>query len=314
MPETDIDSIIVSMQNLKPRVAIIDSIQTVFTSELDSIPGSVSQIRECCHRLMRYAKDNNTAIFIVGHVTKDGNIAGPRVLEHMVDCVLYFEGDRHQAYRILRAVKNRFGSTNEIGVFEMKDGGLIEVENPSLMLLSGRPVDVSGSAVVCSMEGSRTLLAEIQALISPTGFGTPRRMTSGVDYNRSVMLLAVIEKRLGINLQNQDAYINVVGGLKLIETATDLALVLAVISSCKNLSLPHNMAAIGEVGLTGEIRAVGFADKRISEMAKLGFEVCILPYDNLQGLIEVKGIKIYGVKNLSEVMRVLQKDLGLKGY
>lgn len=304
--ETDLDVVLEAAQNTKPGVLIVDSIQTVFTADLSSAPGSVGQVRECCLRLMKYAKTTGTSVFVVGHVTKEGAIAGPRVLEHMVDCVLYFEGERQQAYRILRAVKNRFGSTNEIGVFEMKDCGLCEVPNPSLMMLSGRPEDTPGSAVVCSMEGTRPILAEVQALVSPSGFGNARRMASGIDYNRATMLLAVIEKRLGINMQNQDAYINIAGGLRIMETAVDLAVVLAVLSGVKNVALPYELAAIGEVGLTGEVRSISFAEKRIAELDKMGFQMCILPKANLQGLPKTK-MELFGVANLADVIKILNR-------
>ncbi len=309
--ETDMDSILAAANDARPAVMVIDSIQTVFTTELGSVPGSVGQVRECCLRLMKYAKTTGTSIFVVGHVTKEGAIAGPRVLEHMVDCVLYFEGERQQSYRILRAVKNRFGSTNEIGVFEMKDCGLCEVPNPSLMMLSGRPEDTPGSAVVCSIEGTRPILAEVQALVTPTGFGTARRMASGVDYNRANMLLAVIEKRLGINMQNQDAYINIAGGLRIMETAVDLAVVLAVLSGVKNVALPYELAAIGEVGLTGEVRSISYADKRITELDKMGFQMCILPNANVPGL-QKTNMKIFGVSNLGDVTKVLNQLLKRK--
>lgn len=309
--ETDMDSILAAANDARPAVMVIDSIQTVFTTELGSVPGSVGQVRECCLRLMKYAKTTGTSIFVVGHVTKEGAIAGPRVLEHMVDCVLYFEGERQQSYRILRAVKNRFGSTNEIGVFEMKDCGLCEVPNPSLMMLSGRPEDTPGSAVVCSIEGTRPILAEVQALVTPTGFGTARRMASGVDYNRANMLLAVIEKRLGINMQNQDAYINIAGGLRIMETAVDLAVVLAVLSGVKNVALPYELAAIGEVGLTGEVRSISYADKRITELDKMGFQMCILPNANVSGL-QKTNMKIFGVSNLGDVTKVLNQLLKRK--
>ncbi len=309
--ETDMDSILAAANDARPAVMVIDSIQTVFTTELGSVPGSVGQVRECCLRLMKYAKTTGTSIFVVGHVTKEGAIAGPRVLEHMVDCVLYFEGERQQSYRILRAVKNRFGSTNEIGVFEMKDCGLCEVPNPSLMMLSGLPEDTPGSAVVCSIEGTRPILAEVQALVTPTGFGTARRMASGVDYNRANMLLAVIEKRLGINMQNQDAYINIAGGLRIMETAVDLAVVLAVLSGVKNVALPYELAAIGEVGLTGEVRSISYADKRITELDKMGFQMCILPNANVPGL-QKTNMKIFGVSNLGDVTKVLNQLLKRK--
>ncbi len=252
--------------------------------------------------LMKYAKQSGTAVFIVGHVTKEGTIAGPRILEHMVDCVLYFEGERHQSYRILRAVKNRFGSTNEIGVFEMEGDGLHEVENPSTALLMGRPKDTPGSAVVCTVQGSRPILAEIQALTSPSGYGNPRRMGTGLDYNRTAMLLAVTEKRLGLNLQNMDIYINVAGGLKINEPAADLAVIMAVVSAYTGKPIPEDVAAIGETGLTGEIRSVNLIDKRVSELSKMGFKRCIVP-----GGCKVKapdGTKLLYADNLSAAVRL----------
>jgi DNA repair protein RadA/Sms len=251
---------------------------------------------------MRLCKENNIAVFIVGHVTKDGNIAGPKILEHMVDCVLYFEGDRYQSYRILRTVKNRFGSTNEIGVFEMKDEGLKEVANPSEMLISGRPKNICGSTVVCTIEGTRPVLAEVQALSSPTGFGMARRMATGLDYNRSVMLIAVLEKKLGYNMQNQDVYINVVGGLKISETATDLAVILAIASNYKNFVIDHDTIIFGEVGLTGEVRAVSHIEKRVGEAKKLGFKKCIVPNGNVKTLKNIDGIEIIGVASVKDAI------------
>ncbi len=300
--ETNIDKILSAAENLKPHVMIIDSIQTVYSEEISSVPGSITQVRECCMMLMKYAKQSGTAVFIVGHVTKEGTIAGPRILEHMVDCVLYFEGERHQSYRILRAVKNRFGSTNEIGVFEMEGDGLHEVENPSTALLMGRPKDTPGSAVVCTVQGSRPILAEIQALTSPSGYGNPRRMGTGLDYNRTAMLLAVTEKRLGLNLQNMDIYINVAGGLKINEPATDLAVIMAVVSAYTGKPIPEDVAAIGETGLTGEIRSVNLIDKRVSELSKMGFKRCIVP-----GGCKVKapdGTKLLYADNLSAAVRL----------
>jgi len=242
--ETNLDNIIQSIHEIKPDMVIVDSIQTIFKPELTSAPGSISQVREGTISLMRVAKDNGIAVFIVGHVTKEGTLAGPRVLEHMVDCVLYFEGERHQSYRILRAVKNRFGSTNEIGIFEMQDKGLMEVDNPSMMFLSGRPNNVSGSCVICTLEGTRPVLAEIQALVSPTSFGIPRRMSTGIDNNRVTLLMAVLEKRVGLNLQNQDAYINVVGGIRIDEPAADLGVAIAIASSFKNFEISHDTMAV----------------------------------------------------------------------
>ncbi len=298
--ETDIDKILVSANEIKPDVMIIDSIQTVYSEEISSVPGSISQVRECCMMLMKYAKQSGTAVFIVGHVTKEGTIAGPRILEHMVDSVLYFEGEHHQSYRILRAVKNRFGSTNEIGVFEMEGDGLHEVENPSAALLMGRPENTPGSAVVCTATGSRPILAEVQALVAPTGSSNPRRMGTGIDYNRMVMLLAVVEKRVGLSLQNCDVYINVAGGLKITEPAADLAVISAVISAYTGKPIPENMAAIGEIGLTGEIRNVNQLDKRIAELCKMGFKKCIVPKGSK---VKNADAEIKTAENLSDLVK-----------
>ena len=283
---------------------MIDSVQTMFTERLTGAPGSVGQVREVTMLLMKYAKENGVPVFVVGHVTKEGAIAGPKVLEHMVDCVLYFEGDRHQSFRILRGVKNRFGSTNEIGVFEMQEEGLCEVPNPSSLFLTDRPEDISGSCVLATMEGTRPILAEVQALLSPTAFGMPRRTANGVDYNRVVMLMAVLEKRTGLNLSASDAYVNVIGGLRLDEPAADLGLVLAIASNFKNKPLSPKLAVFGEVGLTGEIRAVSQAERRVTEAAKLGFETVILPYNNLKSVKKVEGIKVVGVRNLFDALKV----------
>ncbi|MCH5188544.1 MAG: DNA repair protein RadA [Oscillospiraceae bacterium] len=299
--ETDLTSINEAIASVKPKTVIIDSVQTIYNSELQSSPGSVAQVRECTMSFMRTAKDNGITFFIVGHVTKDGNIAGPRVLEHMVDCVLYFEGERHQSYRIVRAVKNRFGSTNEIGVFEMSDKGLIDVLNPSHMLLSGRPVDVPGSAVVCSIEGTRPILAEIQALVARSVYPNPKRMAEGLDNNRASIIITVLEKRTGLNLAMQDSYINVTGGIKLDEPATDLAVAAAVASSAMNVPVPQDMAFFGEVGLTGELRTVTQAARRIAEIEKMGFKRCMLPFDSL-GSIDRVGIELVAVKNLKDMI------------
>jgi DNA repair protein RadA/Sms len=272
---------------------------------LESAPGSVSQVRECTACLLRLAKGSGIPVFIIGHVTKDGSIAGPRVLEHMVDCVLYFEGERHYIYRILRAVKNRFGSTNEIGIFEMGDSGLKEVKNPSEMLLSGRPVGVSGSVVVSSIEGTRPILIEIQALLSPTTFGMPRRMTTGLDYNRVILLMAVLEKRIGLNLANQDAYLNVAGGIRIDEPAVDLGIAAAIASSFKEIRINPLTVAIGEIGLAGEIRGVSYIESRVKEASKLGFNTCVIPEDNLKGLKNVEGINIVGVKTLRQGLEII---------
>lgn len=308
LSETNLDNILYHATNIKPDVVIIDSIQTVFKPDVPSAPGSVGQVREATHFLMRLAKENNIAVFIVGHVTKDGNIAGPKILEHMVDCVLYFEGDRYQSYRILRTVKNRFGSTNEIGVFEMKDDGLAMVENPSEMLISGRPKNISGSTVVCTLEGTRPVLAEVQALSSPTGFNMARRTSTGIDYNRAVMLIAVLEKKLGYTMQNQDVYINVIGGIKINETGTDLAVILAIASNYKNFIINHDTIVFGEVGLTGEVRAVSYIDKRINEAKKLGFKKCIIPMANMKSVKDIKGIEIIGITTVKEAIEKISGE------
>ena len=302
LAETDISSILTYANELAPDVLIIDSVQTMYNPEITSAPGSVSQVRDVTLSLMKLAKETGTAVFVVGHVTKDGAIAGPKVLEHMVDCVLYFEGERHQSFRHLRAVKNRFGSTNEIGVFDMTGDGLKEVKNPSLMLLEGRPDNSSGSSVVCTLEGTRPVLAEIQALVSPTGFGMPRRMATGMDYNRVNLLIAVLEKRVGLNLQNQDSYVNIVGGFRLDEPAVDLGVIVALASSFKNISVDKGLAVIGEVGLTGELRAVNQLEKRLLEIKKLGFTSCIIPYANSRGLDKTDGLTVYTAKNVTEAL------------
>ncbi len=307
LPETELDAILMHAQKLMPDVIVIDSIQTVYKNDISSAPGSVTQVREATLHLMRFAKENGVAIFLVGHMTKDGNIAGPRILEHMVDCVLYFEGERTQSYRILRTVKNRFGSTNEIGVFEMKDVGLCEVANPSKMLLDGKPEDVSGSTVVCTLEGTRPILAEIQALCSPTGFGNPRRMATGIDLSRAILLVAILEKQLGYPMQNQDVYINVVGGIKVVETAIDLAVITAIASNCKNFIIDSKTLILGEVGLTSEVRSISFCEQRINEAAKMGFDFCILPAANAGEIKKRDDIKILPVKNVNEAIAYLKK-------
>jgi len=298
----DIEGLIL---NEMPGLVIIDSIQTMYSDTITSAPGSVSQVREVTAALMRLAKSTGITVIIVGHVTKEGAIAGPRVLEHMVDTVLYFEGDRHLSFRILRAVKNRFGSTNEIGIFEMRDTGLIEVSNPSEMMLSGRLINVPGSTVVSSLEGTRPMLIEIQALVCPTGFGMPRRMTTGIDYNRLTMLMAVLEKRVGLTLSNYDAYINVVGGIKLDEPACDMGIAVAVASSFKNASVDKECVFIGEIGLTGEIRGVGHIDKRISEAIRLGFKKIIIPDGNIKLARQLKnkeGVEIVPVETIQQCL------------
>jgi DNA repair protein RadA/Sms len=302
--ETNMDVIMSQVESLKPGFLVVDSIQTVFIPQLSSAPGSVTQVREATGVMMRLAKNQGITTFIVGHVTKEGAIAGPRVLEHMVDTVLYFEGDRHHSYRILRGVKNRFGSTNEIGVFEMRDRGLIQIFNPSEILLSERTHGVPGSVVLCSMEGTRPVLVEVQALVSTTAFGMARRMSTGIDYNRVILLMAVVEKRVGMQLYNQDAYVNVVGGLKIDEPAADLAVVIAIASSFRNIPVSPELVVMGEVGLTGEVRGVSHIDKRINESLRLGFKQCVVPYDNLKRLTIPKGIDVVGVNSISQALEI----------
>ena len=300
--ETNLTAIEEVIIKTKPAVAVIDSIQTMYDEEIGSAPGSVSQVREATAVLMRIAKEQGISVFIVGHVTKEGTVAGPRVLEHMVDTVLYFEGDRHASYRILRAVKNRFGSTNEIGVFEMKNDGLSQVINPSEFMLNGKPLNSSGSIVSCSMEGTRPILIEIQALVSRTSFGFPRRQSAGSDTNRLNLLMAVLEKRLDMPLSDQDAYVNIAGGIKISEPAVDLGIVMAIVSSYRNKAIDDKTIAFGEVGLSGEVRAVSQAAARVSEAKKLGFETCIVPYGCIDSLKDIKGIKIVGVKNIAQAI------------
>jgi DNA repair protein RadA/Sms len=302
--ETNLDEITRTIENITPSFVIIDSIQTVFHPDVTSAPGSVSQVRECTAELMRIAKTKGIAIFIVGHVTKEGSIAGPRLLEHMVDTVLYFEGERHHTYRILRAVKNRFGSTNEMGIFEMKEMGLEEVENPSEIFLQERSQGAAGSTVVASMEGTRPVLVEVQALISPSSFGNPRRMATGIDHNRVSLLMAVLEKRVGMLLQNQDAYLKVAGGVKLDEPAIDLAIVVSIASSFRDAPTRATDCIIGEVGLTGEVRRVSRIEQRVHEAAKLGFERVIIPENNLGGWSAPKGIDIIGVSSVQQALYV----------
>ena len=303
--ETNLEVIREVIERRKPDVVVIDSIQTMFHEDVSSAPGSVSQVRESTNILMQIAKGMGVSIFIVGHVTKEGNVAGPRVLEHMVDTVLYFEGDRHASYRILRAVKNRFGSTNEIGVFEMRREGLVEVENPSEYMLSGKPENASGSVVACSMEGTRPILIEIQALVCQSNFGMPRRTAAGTDYNRVNLLMAVLEKRIGLPLSNYDAYVNIAGGIKMNEPAIDLGIIMALVSSYKNRAIDEKMIVFGEVGLSGEVRAVSMPEQRVAEAKKLGFETCILPKVCLDMVKEIKGIKLLGVGNISDAINLL---------
>ena len=301
--ETQIDQILLSAMQMKPAVMIVDSIQTMLNAELQSAPGSITQVRECTMQLLQFAKTNTVSVILVGHVNKDGGIAGPKVLEHMVDAVLNFEGDRHASYRLLRATKNRFGSTNEIGMFEMTHLGLDEVQNPSAALLSGRPENAHGSCVVATLEGTRPILAEIQGLVTKSAYGSARRTAAGIDYNRAVLLLAILEKRAGMLLGAYDTYINVVGGMDLDEPAVDLAVLLAIASSYLERSIPQDLAAFGEVGLSGEVRAVTGAAQRIAELKRLGFRICILPEDNMTGLRQIEGIRLIPVKDVQSAIR-----------
>lgn len=303
--ETDLDTITGVIKAKKPGIVVIDSIQTMYNPEISSASGSVSQVRESTNVFMQLAKGLGISIFIVGHVTKEGTVAGPRVLEHMVDTVLYFEGDRHASYRILRGVKNRFGSTNEIGVFEMSEKGLMEVLNPSEFLLEGRPENASGSVASCTMEGTRPLLMEIQALVCGTNFGIPRRQTIGTDFNRVNLLMAVLEKRSGVLLANCDAYVNITGGIRISEPAIDLGIVLAVVSSFRNRPISPRTAVFGEVGLSGEVRSVSMAKQRVLEAQKLGFETCIVPKSNEDDCKKAVKIKVRGVKNIQEAIDFL---------
>lgn len=303
--ETNIETIRSVIEKERPALVVIDSIQTMYSEEVSSAPGSVSQVREATNIFMQIAKGMGISIFIVGHVTKEGTVAGPRVLEHMVDTVLYFEGDRHASYRILRGVKNRFGSTNEIGVFEMRQDGLREVENPSEFMLNGRPENASGSVVACSMEGTRPILLEIQALVCRSNFGMPRRTAAGTDYNRVNLLMAVLEKRLGLPLSNYDAYVNIAGGIRINEPAVDLGIVLALVSSYKNRPVSEDVLVFGEVGLSGEVRAVNMPEQRVSEAKKLGFQTCILPAVSLDAVKNIQGIKLLGVKSINEAIDLI---------
>ncbi|MCR4715948.1 MAG: DNA repair protein RadA [Lachnospiraceae bacterium] len=307
--ETSIDAVEAAIIDSKPEVVVIDSVQTMYSEEVASAAGSVSQVREVTGKLMRIAKQNGITIFIVGHVTKEGVVAGPRTLEHMVDTVLYFEGDRHAVYRVLRGVKNRFGSTDEIGVFEMQPDGLREVANPSEVMLSGRPENAAGSVVVASVEGTRPILIEIQALVSETSFNIPRRTTVGLDFNRVNLLIAVLDKRAGLHLGSSDAYVNVAGGIKLNEPAIDLGIVLAMASSFKNKALANDTIVFGEVGLTGEIRGVSMALQRVKESVKLGFKTVIMPKTNYEQIKkseeDFKKIKLIGVENVSELLSLI---------
>lgn len=303
--ETNLEIVKEVIKKRKPEVVVIDSIQTMYSEEVASAPGSVSQVRESTNVFMQLAKGLGISIFIVGHVTKEGTVAGPRVLEHMVDTVLYFEGDRHASYRILRGVKNRFGSTNEIGVFEMRQNGLVEVENPSEFMLNGKPENASGSVVACSMEGTRPILIEIQALVCSSNFGMPRRTAAGTDYNRVNLLMAVLEKRVGLHLSNYDAYVNIAGGIKMNEPAVDLGIVMAIVSSYKNQPIDEKTIVFGEVGLSGEVRAVNMPEQRVAEAKKLGFTTCIMPEVSREIVKNVKGIRIVGVKTINEALQML---------
>ncbi|MCL2836082.1 MAG: DNA repair protein RadA [Defluviitaleaceae bacterium] len=302
--ETALAAIENAVDKLKPSLVIVDSIQTMSDESLQNTPGSPTQIRECAGFLMRLAKSRGISVVLIGHVTKDGTIAGPRMLEHMVDTVLYFEGDKQLLYRIIRAVKNRFGGTNEIGVFEMRGDGLAEISNPSAYMLSGRPKDAPGSVVTCAMEGSRPILSEVQALVCRTSFGMPRRVADGTDYNRVVMLIAILEKRAGLSFANYDCYVNIAGGLSINEPAVDLAAIAALASSYKNKPVPGSMVIFGETGLTGEARAVAQAEKRVYEAARLGFTQCVIPQVNLKGFKPPEGIRVFGAANINEMLEI----------
>ncbi len=304
LSETRLSDILEAVEEVQPDILIADSIQTLYNELNESSPGSISQVKDCTMTLMQLSKSQGITVFVVGHINKDGAIAGPKVLEHMVDCVLYFEGDPNSSYRLLRAAKNRFGSTNEIGVFEMGDCGLIEVPNPSQMLLDGRPEGASGTCVACVMEGSRPVLAEVQALVSKTSFNVPRRTADGFDFNRAALLLAVAEKRGGMKLNVFDAYINVIGGLRLDEPGADLPVVLAVASSYRDQVIDHDLVAIGEIGLTGEIRSVSHTNQRLAEVARLGFKKCIIPKNTSEKLEIPEGLTVYRVKNLREAIEI----------
>ncbi len=305
LTETNLDLILDVLRQDVPYMTVIDSIQTTYTQNLESTPGSISQIRECAGALIGFAKQSGSPVFLVGHVTKDGSIAGPKVLEHMVDTVLYFEGEKSCLFRILRAVKNRFGSSNEIGVFQMEERGLLEVENPSMLFLPERARNVSGSVVVCCMEGTRPLLLELQGLVSPSSYGTPQRVSSGVDYKRLALLLAILEKREGLSVAAFDVFVNVAGGVRIDEPAVDLGVVVALASSLKEKPAEHESVIIGEVGLGGEVRAVGQIERRIKEAEKLGFKRCVIPHGNLKGLNQKFNIKIIGVKSIQDTINLM---------
>ena len=302
LSETRLSDVVAAAEEMRPDILIVDSIQTLYNEENDSSPGSVSQVKDCTMTMMQLSKSEGITVFVVGHINKDGNIAGPKVLEHMVDCVLYFEGDPNTSYRLLRAAKNRFGSTNEIGVFEMMDIGLVEVPNPSQMLLEGRPEGASGTCVACVIEGSRPVLAEVQALVAKTTFNVPRRAADGVDFNRAVLLMAVAEKRAGMKLSAFDAYINVIGGLRLDEPGADLPVVLAIASSYRDTPIADDLVAIGEVGLTGEVRSVSHLNQRLGEVSRLGFRKCIIPIGGTEKLDIPDGLTVYRVRNIREAI------------
>ena len=310
LSETNLEHVLDAVHSLQPDVLIVDSIQTLYHGDISSGPGSISQVKECTMSLMQLAKGEGITVFVIGHVNKEGSIAGPKVLEHMVDCVLYFEGERQMAYRILRAAKNRFGATNEIGVFEMTDRGLTEVANPSMMMLSGRPVNVSGTCVTCLMEGSRPILAEVQALVTKTAFGNPRRTATGFDFNRMALLLAVLEKRCGYFFGSLDAYINVVGGLRLDEPASDLSVALALVSNLTDRLIPDDLIAIGEIGLAGEVRAVNHIQNRVSEAYRLGFVRCMVPRHNLSQLNteQMPDLEVITVSSINEACKIIGRN------
>lgn len=307
LTETNIEKILAETDRVKPEVVIVDSIQTIYAAALNSTPGSVTQVKETALSFINKAKGEGMSVIMVGHVNKEGSIAGPKVLEHMVDAVLYFEGERQQSYRIIRAIKNRYGSTNEIGVFEMTDRGLIEVENPSEMLLAGRPRNISGNCAVCTLEGTRPLIAEIQALVAQTSFPAPRRTTNGIDYNRMCLIIAVLEKRLGLKFYQSDVYLNVIGGLRLDEPASDLSVALALISSVTDRIIPDDLIALGEVGLAGECRAVANLEVRVKEAARLGFTTAVVPYRNVEKRpLEIENIRIVPIRGIYEALSLLR--------
>ena len=302
LAETNLENMVEAVHQLRPDVLIVDSIQTLYNGDLTTAPGSVGQVKECTMTLMQLAKGEGLTVFVIGHINKEGSIAGPKVLEHMVDCVLYFEGDRNTSYRLISAAKNRFGSTNELGVFDMHESGLVEVENPSEMLLSGRPLNAPGTCVACAMEGTRPILAEIQALVVTSSFNTPRRTTDGFDFNRATLLMAVLDKRGGMRLSGCDGYINVIGGLNISEPAADLPLIMAVASSFRDKPVPNNVAAIGEVGLTGEIRAVNNLSQRLTELFRLGFDRVLIPHQGSAKVIPPEGMTVIRVKNIRQAI------------